>query len=542
MYSQSRTQTRLRRTKSILFAALLVGMASAILLFDRAQPVQAAGTEVKVTTNGQFGDILTDASGRTLYLFKNDRRLESNCSGGCLTAWPPLLTEETPVAGDGVDQSRLGTITRADGTVQVAFNGWPLYYWQDDVEEGDTDGQDRGDVWFVVSPFGGPVHTSAKIELNEDLQFGDIITDESGRVLYLWKRDEKDTSHCNGRCALNWPPLLTADDPASSEGLPADRLGTITRDDGSTQATYNGWPLYYWFLDSEPGDALGQEVGRTWYVLSSHGAAIHSVAPLNLGENEEFGTILTDRSGRTLYLFDRDAPGVSNCAGGCALNWPPFLTSRDPIDIGGVDTGLLGTTERADGYRQVTYNGWPLYYWVNDVTPGDTSGQTVGDVWWVLDANGNKIDAPTTSTTAERDIAADTGGSVRSRDGQVSVTIDSGDLATDGTVTLQPVSTPAPTAGLNGVRIASDAVDLSFSDTAGEPVAGRLHSPVEVCMSFNDEDGRGSVSGTLGLRVLQFNESGNYWVTLTTRVNFVSGVVCGQTSVQGSLALGQSTR
>lgn len=526
--------------------AVMLGLALAVLTLltipGERIDAQTGGTEVKVTTNAQLGDILTDADGRTLYLFMNDRRLQANCSGGCLNAWPPLLTENPPAAGDGVDAGRLTTIERDDGTLQVAYNGWPLYYWRDDVNEGDTDGQDRGDVWFVVSPFGGPVFTSASIQLSRDAQFGDIITDATGRVLYLWKRDEKDTANCNGGCALAWPPLLTVDEPTSGTGLSDDRLGTVTRDDGSTQVTYNGWPLYYWFRDSGPGDTLGQEVGRTWYVLSSHGAAVHTVAPLNLAETSEFGNILADRSRRILYLFERDEPGVSNCNGQCALNWPPLLTSRDPIDIGGVDTGLLGTTERADGYTQVTYKGWPLYYWWNDVAPGDTNGQTVGNVWWVLDANGNKIDAPTTSTVAEASVTSEAGGALRSRDGQVGVIMSSGDVAEDGTVTLQPVTRPVSNAGLNDVRVASDAVALTVADSAGTPFTGRLAGPVEVCMTFDDADGRGSVRGTLGLRVLQFNSAGGYWVALTTRVDFVNGVVCGQTSSQGPLALGQSTR
>ena len=524
-----------------LVLLLLVTLAS-MFLFSRPVAAQTGGTEVKVIDNAQFGDILTDSEGRTLYLFRNDRRLQSNCSGGCLTAWPPLLTEAPPVAGEGVDAGRLDTITRSDGTLHVTYNGWPLYYWRDDVNEGDTDGQDRGDVWFVVSPYGGPVFTSASVQLSADAEFGEIITDDSGRVLYLWKRDEKDTANCNGGCALAWPPLLTADAPIAGSGLNSDRLGTVTRDDGSSQVTYNGWPLYYWFRDSEPGDTLGQEVGRTWYVLSSHGAAIHTVAPLNLAENDEFGTILADRSGRTLYLFDPDDPGVSNCNGTCALNWPPFLTGRDPVDIGGVDTGLLGTTERADGYTQVTYNGFPLYYWWNDVVPGDTNGQAVGDVWWVLDANGNKLDAPTTSMTSERDVTAESGGAVRSRDGRVAVTMDSGDLLEDGTVQLQPVATPSSTAGLNGVRVASDAVGFTVTDGAGNPVAGRFASPVQVCMSFTDEDSRGSRRSALGLRVLQFNTAGNYWVALTTQLDLVNGTVCAQTTAQGPLAMGQSTR
>lgn len=531
-----------RRLLGTALALLLVASMASLALFSQGETARAVGTEVKVTSNSQFGDILTDAAGRTLYLFKNDRRLISNCSGGCATAWPPLLTDEDPVAGDGVNQGRLTTIDRADGTKQVAYNGYPLYYWQNDVVEGDTGGQDRGDVWFVVNQYGSSVHTSASIQLSSDATFGNIITDESGRVLYLWKRDEKDDSNCNGGCALAWPPLITTDAPTLSGGLNEDRLGTVTRDDGSTQVTYNGWPVYYFFRDSDPGDTLGQEVGRTWYVLSTHGAAIHTVAPLNLAESGGFGSILADRSGRTLYLYDPDDPGVSNCAGGCALAWPPFLTSRAPIDIGGVDTGLLGTTERADGYTQVTYNGFPLYYWANDVAPGDTGGQSRGTVWWVLDANGNKTIAPSPSTAAQQDVTASGGGKVRSRNGGVGVTVPAGALAADGTVQLDAIAIPASSLGLNGVRVRGDAVGMTVLTGAGSPLTGRLASPAQVCITYTGEDAAGSTRGALGLRVLQFNDAGGYWVSLNTQVDLLHGQVCARTSIQGALALGQATR
>lgn len=530
-----------RRSLGIALALLFFASMASLALFSQNETARAVGTEVKVTSNSEFGDILTDAAGRTLYLFKNDRRLVSNCSGGCATAWPPLLTDEDPVAGEGVNQGRLTAIDRGDGTLQVAYNGFPLYYWQDDVNEGDTLGQDRGGVWFLVNQYGSSVHTSASIELNNDADLGNIITDESGRVLYLWKNDEKDDSNCNGGCALAWPPLITRDAPTVSGGLTEARVGTITRDDGSTQVTYNGWPVYYWFRDLEPGDATGQEVGRTWYVLSTHGAAVHTVAPLNLADSDEFGTILADRSGRTLYLFDPDDPGVSNCNGACALNWPPFLTAKDPIDIGGVDIGLLGTTLRADGYTQVTYNGFPLYYWQNDVAPGDTNGQTVGNVWWVLDANGNKIDAPTTSQVAEKSVTAADGGKLRSRNGAVAVTVPAGAVTSDSTLRLAGISTPASTTGLNGVRVRGEAIAMTVLDGTGTAITGRLPERVQVCVNYTDADASGSTRGALGLRVLQFNNAG-YWVALNTQVDLLHGQVCAQTSIPGTLALGQSTR
>lgn len=118
-------------------------------------PVTGAAT-VSVSDVGTFGPALVDAEGRTLYLFTNDTQNSgaSACSGDCLVAWPPLLTDGDPVAGEGADASLLGTITRDDGTTQVTYNGWPLYYYEDDTAPGDANGQGVGDVWFLVSATG----------------------------------------------------------------------------------------------------------------------------------------------------------------------------------------------------------------------------------------------------------------------------------------------------------------------------------------------------------------------------------------------------
>lgn len=527
-----------RRIAGFALALLFMATLAALAVFGQGQVAKAVGTEVKVTTNSQFGDILTDASGRTLYLFKVDRRLQSNCSGACLDNWPPLLTDEPPVAGEGVNGDRLSTITVSGGSMQVTYNGWPLYYWRNDAVEGDTDGQGRGNNWYLVSPFGGPVHTSAQVTTNNNASLGDIITDESGRVLYLWKRDERNDANCNGNCALVWPPLLTTDAPAVSGALNSDRVGTVTRDDGSTQVTYNGWPLYYFDSDDGPGDANGQDRGNVWYAVSSHGAAVHTTATLSISEPGEFGAILTDPSGRTLYLFDRDDPGVSNCNGNCALNWPPLLTVQEPAAGGGAQAGLLGTVTRSDGYTQVTYNGSPLYYWANDVAPGDTTGQAVGGVWWVVNASGSSVEAPVGSPGGQA-VTVTNGGSLQSQDGRVGVTLSPGDLPVDGTARLDAVDTPSSTIGLTGVRIASDAVAMSVMDGSGNALTGRLAGPAQVCVSYTDEDASGSMQGALGLRVLQFN---GYWVTLTTQVDLLNGQACAQTSGQGPVVLGQSTR
>lgn len=107
----------------------------------------------------------------------------------------------------------------------------------------------------------------------------------------------------------------------------------------------------------------------------------------------ELGSILSDAEGRTLYVFLNDPPGESTCSGECATNWPALETDGEPQSGPGADASLLGTTERDDGTLQVTYNERPLYYFAGDEAPGDTNGQGVGDVWYVVSAEGEPIQA-----------------------------------------------------------------------------------------------------------------------------------------------------
>jgi len=103
------------------------------------------------------------------------------------------------------------------------------------------------------------------------------------------------------------------------------------------------------------------------------------------------GKILVDDKGMVLYMYTKDTPNVTVCYDQCATNWPPLLTKNKPTGGAGVDASLFGTTPRKDGSMQVTYKGWPLYYFAKDVAAGDTKGQNVGKVWFVLSPAGEAI-------------------------------------------------------------------------------------------------------------------------------------------------------
>jgi predicted lipoprotein with Yx(FWY)xxD motif len=106
------------------------------------------------------------------------------------------------------------------------------------------------------------------------------------------------------------------------------------------------------------------------------------------------GTILVDSKGITLYDFVKDKGTTSTCYGACAALWPPLFTKGKPIAGPGVRASLLGTTKRKDGKLEVTYKGHPLYYFVTDRKPGQTTGQGVnqfGAPWWVLSPAGKEV-------------------------------------------------------------------------------------------------------------------------------------------------------
>ena len=107
------------------------------------------------------------------------------------------------------------------------------------------------------------------------------------------------------------------------------------------------------------------------------------------------GKFLADGQGRALYLFEADKGSTSTCTGACASAWPPVTASAMPMAGGGVSQSLLGTTKRADGTEQLTYNGHPLYYFAADTGSGMAKGQgtkAFGAGWYVVNAKGAKID------------------------------------------------------------------------------------------------------------------------------------------------------
>jgi predicted lipoprotein with Yx(FWY)xxD motif len=245
------------------------------------QPAAASFT-VMMKTDPKLGDYLVDAKGMTLYLFTQDTPGASTCTGGCLKAWPALVAAGNVTAGPGV-AGKLDVITRADdGSKQVTYNGYPLYYWKKDQAPGDTTGQGIGGVWFVVpptatttlptpAPTAAPTSASAAapatVMIMNDPKMGNYLVDGKGMTLYIFTKDTAGVSNCSGGCLKAWPPLVASGDPVAGAGV-TGKLGVITRADGTKQVTYNDMPLYYWASDTKAGDMTGQGVGGVWYMLS----------------------------------------------------------------------------------------------------------------------------------------------------------------------------------------------------------------------------------------------------------------------------------
>ncbi len=319
-----------------------------------------------------LGPYLTDAAGMALYTFARDEPGTSNCYDRCALAWPPLLVEEGAelTAGEGIP-GELGTTERDDGTLMVTYNDWPLYYWVNDEAPGDTTGHNVGNVWAIAYP-----ETHVFLGGNDEL--GSFLVGPEGLTLYRFNPDEPGLSTCTDQCAANWPPLLIEEGqrPGGNAGV-VGQLGTTQRDDGTIQVTYEGMPLYYWVNDEAPGDATGHGVNDVWFVVPPYTVAVSG--------NDELGDFLVGANGMTLYLFTQDEENISNCTDQCAANWPPLLVQQGEVPVPGDGvTGELNVTERDDGTIQVTYEGMPLYYWVNDEAPGDTTGHEVNDVWFVV--------------------------------------------------------------------------------------------------------------------------------------------------------------
>jgi predicted lipoprotein with Yx(FWY)xxD motif len=245
---------------------------------------------------------------------------------------------------------------------------------------------------------------------------GTYLTGPDGKTLYYFTEDTSgDATVCTDpECKGTWPPLTVdaGTTVTGGEGVTGTFTTFVRTDDGTTQVSYDGHPLYYFAGDSAAGDTNGQGIGGVWFVADVTGAipsptpAAASTEPSgapsaepSAAESEAagesytintatgtVGTFLTGEDGKTLYVFANDTTAnQSTCTqDACVENWPPFTIDAHETVIGGDGvTGTIATFARPDGELQVSYNGAPLYYYAGDSAAGDTNGQGIGGVWSV---------------------------------------------------------------------------------------------------------------------------------------------------------------
>lgn len=230
---------------------------------------------LQLTKNDTLGSFIADGDGNTLYMYTKDVKGTSNCYDNCAKAWPPLIPDGQPTLKEGLAQTLIGTTQRKDGSMQLTYNGWPLYYYAKDQKPGDTVGQAVGKVWWVVSGEGNIVRP-AVVNVAENAKLGKLLADGQGFTLYVFTKDTKDTSNCYDKCEIAWPPLLQLGAPTAGTGVDASKFGMTVRKDGTAQVTYNGMPLYYYDKDKAAGDVVGQGVGKVWYVIAPDGTMVQT--------------------------------------------------------------------------------------------------------------------------------------------------------------------------------------------------------------------------------------------------------------------------
>jgi predicted lipoprotein with Yx(FWY)xxD motif len=237
--------------------------------------------ELSVSTNAELGNVLTDSAGLTLYRFDKDTAEppKSNCDGDCAKKWPPVPADDA-TAGEGIDKSLLGSVTRSDGTKQLTVGGWPAYRFAKDAQAGDTNGQGVGGTWYALAPDGKKAQSAADLpglSTRKDPKLGEIVVDKNGHTVYRFMKDEawpKPISNCTGACLEKWPAVAPVEF-GDTKGIQQKGYMNFARQDGKgRQQTINCWPIYTFSGDKAPGDTNGQGVGGTWYAVSPDGKPV----------------------------------------------------------------------------------------------------------------------------------------------------------------------------------------------------------------------------------------------------------------------------
>jgi predicted lipoprotein with Yx(FWY)xxD motif len=345
--------------------------------------------------------VYADAKGMTLYTFDKDTVPgKSACSGECATAWPPLIAPAGAVA-----RGAWSIITRDDGAKQWAFAGKPLYTFAKDTALGEAKGNKLADVWHVAV-----FEPTRGIALPEDIKIeelvnapGQALVTARGMTLYTLAGETAARADCTGACTDTWTPLA-----APQLALSTGDFSVVSRADGLRQWVYQNKPLYTFSGDSELGDVKGEGVDKKWHVALI--ARYFMPGDVVIKINPRHGAMLATASGMTLYARDANrytgggashadrsvargnpatgrAIGLTGCEGACTETWVPFTAPAEAQS-----SGYWQILARADGTRQWSYLGFPLYTYRGDA-PGSARGHDLYD----LDGKVPSSDPPQTA-------------------------------------------------------------------------------------------------------------------------------------------------
>lgn len=331
-------------------------------------------------------------TGMTLYIFDNDTAGQSTCvSEVCITAWPPLLADANAVVA-----APLSIIQRADGHAQWALRDRPLYFFSGDIDTGDLIGEGVGGIWHVAL-FEPVAISKSTLNANDGDYFtasGKVIAgserlDRTGFSLYTFDGDTTEVSNCTGGCLINWAALV-ADENGKAE-LPYSIISRapVGTSPSVKQWAYHGKPLYFYIGDTAAGQTNGKAIS-SWHLARPQPTQIKSSAALGsllsgaglakaaIPVNSIEQTNNIPKHGFTLYTFDNDSVGVSNCSASCLLQWPALIASS-----GAVPQAPFSLIARASGENQWALNGKPLYFYAADSAPSDINGEDFGGLWHV---------------------------------------------------------------------------------------------------------------------------------------------------------------
>lgn len=334
------------------------------------------------SSNTAFVSNYLDRDAFSLYTFDSDTSGVSNCNGGCLAAWPPLLADD-----DDEASAPYSIITRAMGTnpaaKQWAYHGMPLYFYIGDTAAGQTTGKALP-KWHLArrlpvkeatsTTLGsylaayGLVKTATTVNATEEIS----TNPKDGFALYTFDNDTAGTSNCSGSCLVNWPALM-ADDGAVAQAP----YSLVARASGKFQWALNGMPLYFFSADTAAGNTKGDGVNGVWHlartapvIAKQHSSGTLFIAHGNLVTAN--GSPDTVHQNFTLYTFDQDTPGVTTCFNGCLTVWPALYAAANAKASGDF---TLVVRDANTGVKQWAYKGKPLYFYVGDSAAGDVTGE-----------------------------------------------------------------------------------------------------------------------------------------------------------------------